>query len=143
MSKLTRRDFTKLLGAGTALGLLGLPSLSRAAYKARVLVVGGGYGGATLAKYLRLADPRIEVILFEKRDKFISCALSNEVLAGERDLASLSFGYKSLADFYGVRVVHEEVIDIDPVRPYSVALILRPPEEITEVAFEIALPTEE
>ncbi len=116
MSTLTRRDFTKLLGAGTALGLLGFPPLSHAAYKARVLVVGGGYGGATLAKYLRLADPRVEVILFEKGDKYISCALSNEVLAGERDLASLSFGYQSLADFYGVKVVHAEVTDIDPVK---------------------------
>jgi sulfide dehydrogenase [flavocytochrome c] flavoprotein subunit len=79
-------------------------------------VVGGGYGGATAAKYLRLIDPRIQVILIEKDEKFISCALSNEVLAGERTLSSLSFSYAPLAAYYGVSVVHDEVTRIDSIR---------------------------
>jgi len=116
MNTLSRRNFLAALGATAATGLLGFPVVSRGAYKARVVVVGGGYGGATAAKYLRLADPRIEVILIEKDEKFISCPLSNEVLAGERSLASLSFGYEPLAAFYGVNVVHDEVIRIDANR---------------------------
>jgi sulfide dehydrogenase [flavocytochrome c] flavoprotein subunit len=110
---LNRRKFLTLLGSTAAGGLMGFPAISHSAYRARVIVVGGGYGGATAAKYLRLADPRIEVILIEKEKKFISCALSNEVIAGERDLASLSFGYEPLTSFYGVNVVHDEVTGID------------------------------
>lgn len=113
MHTLNRRRFLTLLGSTAAGGLLGFPAISHGAYRARVIVVGGGYGGATAAKYLRLADPRIEVILIEKEKKFISCALSNEVIAGERSLASLSFGYESLTTFYGVNVVHDEVTGID------------------------------
>lgn len=115
MSQITRRSLLKLTGAMAALGVFGFPPMSRGAYRARVLVVGGGYGGATLAKYLRLANPRIEVVLIERDAQFVSCALSNEVLAGERSMESLTFGYQALSDFYGVKVVHDEVTAIDPV----------------------------
>ncbi len=73
MSQITRRSLLKMTGATAALGMFGFPLISRGAYRARVLVVGGGYGGATLAKYLRLANPRIEVILIERDPQFISC----------------------------------------------------------------------
>ncbi len=116
MSQLTRRELLKVLGAGAALGLSGFPLVSFGAYKARVLVIGGGYGGATVAKYLRLADPRMEVTLLEKDPRFVSCALSNEVLAGERKIESLSFGYEALTDFYGVKVVQDEAVAIDPIK---------------------------
>lgn len=116
MNRLSRRNFLALLGGTAATGLLGFPAACPGAYKARVVVVGGGYGGATAAKYLRLIDPRIEVILIEKDEKFISCALSNEVLAGERSLSSLSFNYEPLASYYGVSVVHDEVTRIDAIR---------------------------
>ena len=116
MNRLSRRNFLTLLGGTAATGLLGFPVAAPGAYKARVVVVGGGYGGATAAKYLRLIDPRIQVILIEKDAKFISCALSNEVLAGERTLSSLSFNYDSLAIYYGVSLVHDEVTRIDAVR---------------------------
>jgi len=116
MPQITRRSLLKLTGAMAALATFGFPPMSRGAYRARVLVVGGGYGGATLAKYLRLADPRIEVVLIEKEGQFVSCALSNEVLAGERTMESLTFGYQALSDFYGVKVVHDEVTAIDPAR---------------------------
>ncbi len=116
MPHLTRRELLKVFGASAALGLSGFPLASLGAYKARILVVGGGYGGATVAKYLRLADPRMEVTLVEKDPQFVSCALSNEVLAGERKIESLSFGYGALIDFYGVKVIHAEAVDIDPVK---------------------------
>lgn len=116
MNRLSRRNFLSLLGGTAATGLLGFPAACPGAYKARVVVVGGGYGGATAAKYLRLIDPRIEVVLIEKDEKFISCALSNEVLAGERTLSSLSFNYGALAVYYGVNVAHDEVTRIDAIR---------------------------
>ena len=116
MPHLTRRELLRLLGAGAALGLGGFPLSSLGAYKARVVIVGGGYGGATVAKYLRLADPRVHVTLIEKGRRFVSCALSNEVLAGERKLESLSFGYEALTAFYGVEVLQDEVLAIDPVK---------------------------
>ncbi len=118
MLKMTRRDFVRLLAGTTGLSLAGFPLVSRALYKARVVVVGGGFGGATAAKYLRLADPRVEVVLIEKDKQFVSCALSNEVLAGERDLESLAFGYKALEAYYGVKIVHDEVTGIDPIQKH-------------------------
>ncbi|MGB7933760.1 MAG: FCSD flavin-binding domain-containing protein [Gammaproteobacteria bacterium] len=113
MKRISRRNFLALLGSTAAAGMLGFPGAYAGTYKARVVIVGGGYAGATAAKYLRLADPLIEVILIEKKPKFISCALSNEVIAGERALESLTFGYEPLAAYYGVNVVHDEVTGID------------------------------
>jgi sulfide dehydrogenase [flavocytochrome c] flavoprotein subunit len=110
-SSITRRQFIKVAGGMAALGLAGFPMISRGA-KAQVVVVGGGYGGAIAAKYLRLADPDIDVVLIEKDAKFISCPLSNEVLGGERDLASLTFTYEGLAS-HGVKIVNAEVTEID------------------------------
>jgi sulfide dehydrogenase [flavocytochrome c] flavoprotein subunit len=116
MSAFSRRDFIKGLAAIGGLGLAPLPVNARLFPGGRVVVVGGGYGGATAAKYLRMTDPRIAVTLIEKNKEFVSCALSNEVLAGERDIDSLTFDYTSLANHYGVRVVHDRVIDVDPIK---------------------------
>jgi sulfide dehydrogenase [flavocytochrome c] flavoprotein subunit len=106
----------KLLGGAAAVGLAGVPLLSRGASKGRVVVVGGGYGGATVAKYVRLGDPTTQVTLVEKEPAFISCALSNEVLSFERTLESLTFRYQALANNRGVRVVQDEVTGIDPIK---------------------------
>ena len=99
MSKISRRDFVKLLGAGSALSAFGLagcesaPKFSSSApAKAapRVVVIGGGFGGATCAKYLRTWGPNIDVTLIEPNDKFISCPMSNTVIAGLNKLPSPS-----------------------------------------------------
>ena len=67
MSSITRRDFLKTSAATAALAGIGFPALLRAAPpKARVVVVGGGYGGAIVAKYILMADPEIRVTLIEK-----------------------------------------------------------------------------
>ncbi len=117
MTDLTRRNLIKLLGTTAGLGLAGFSPLLKAInYQARVVVIGGGYGGATIAKYLRLANPRIEVTLIEKDSNYISCALSNEVLSDERTLESLTFNYDGLAKFYGVKILHDEATEIDPVK---------------------------
>lgn len=113
---LTRRRFLAALGYSAGLGLAPATALAEEArYKARVVIVGGGYGGATTAKYLRLADPHVEVFLIEKDPEYVSCALSNEVLADERTLESLTFSYGALSAFYGVKMVQDEATEIDPV----------------------------
>jgi NADPH-dependent 2,4-dienoyl-CoA reductase/sulfur reductase-like enzyme len=79
----------------------------------RVVVIGGGWGGATAAKYIRLADPSIEVILLEPNKEFVSCPFSNLVLSGVRPLSSLTFGYDGLRR-HGVNVMHEAATAIEP-----------------------------
>ena len=105
-----RRDFLKLAGAVSLTGCA-----TAAASKARVVVVGAGYGGATAAKYLRLWDPAVEVVLVERLDGFISCPLSNLVLGGSRSMADISRGYDGLRR-RGVRVVRDDVTAVDAVK---------------------------
>ena len=77
------------------------------------MVVGGGWGGATAAKYVRLADPTIEVVLLEPNRRFVSCPFSNLVLSGVRTIGSLTFGYSGLRE-HGVKVRHETATAIEP-----------------------------
>jgi sulfide dehydrogenase [flavocytochrome c] flavoprotein subunit len=108
-----RRDFLKLLAAGAALGAV--PSLAWANQpKGRVVIVGGGYAGATAAKYLRMwGGDRLDIVLIEKSPAFISCPLSNLVLGGSKTIDELTFGFSGL-DRYGIRRVQQEVVSIDP-----------------------------
>ncbi len=111
---LCRRDFLKqlsLTAAGLAAAGMRKPAFAAAP---RVVVVGGGFGGATAAKYLRLWAPDIHVTLVERNREFISCPLSNRVLAGQVELIDLTRGYGALAAKYGINVVYEEVVAIDP-----------------------------
>lgn len=85
--------------------------------KARVLVVGGGYGGATAAKYVRLlSGQKIDVVLVEPGDAFVSCPISNLVLGGHRTIADVTTRYDSLAKQHGVRIVKDMVASIDPAK---------------------------
>jgi NADPH-dependent 2,4-dienoyl-CoA reductase/sulfur reductase-like enzyme len=79
----------------------------------RVVVVGGGWGGATASKYVRLADPSTEVILLELNKQFISCPMSNLVLSGVRTLESLTMSYDGLRR-HGVKILHERASAVDP-----------------------------
>ncbi|MCP5279023.1 MAG: FAD-dependent oxidoreductase [Thiobacillus sp.] len=117
MYNFDRRAFLKALSAASGASLLQIPHAhaAKGKTKARVVVVGGGYGGATAAKYLRLMDPGIEVTLLEREPLYTSCPLSNEVISGERDIKTLQVGYKGLQR-HGIKVVHEEVTQIDPVK---------------------------
>ncbi|MES9848348.1 MAG: FAD-dependent oxidoreductase, partial [Candidatus Thiodiazotropha sp.] len=103
--KITRRGFVKGAGAATAIGMMGTPYIALGASK-KVVVVGGGTGGATAAKYLRMADPTIEVTLIEANKNYYTCYLSNEVLGGDRSIDSIKFGYAGLGK-HGVNVVHD------------------------------------
>jgi len=110
-----RRDFLKLLAAGAAIG--GSPRLVQAGeVRGRVVIIGGGYAGATAAKYLRLwGGSRLEIVLVEKSPAFISCPLSNLVLGGSKTIDELTFAFTGL-DRYGIRRVQQEVTAVDPER---------------------------
>jgi sulfide dehydrogenase [flavocytochrome c] flavoprotein subunit len=111
---LCRRDFLKQLSV-VAAGVAAAGARARAfAAAPRVVVVGGGFGGATAAKYLRLWAPDIQVTLVERNREFISCPLSNRVLAGQVELIDLTRGYGALAGKYGIKVVYDEVVAIHP-----------------------------
>ena len=102
-----RREFLKLAGAASLAGCAtATPS------KARVVVVGGGFGGATAAKYIRKWDPSIEVVLVERESSFVSCPISNLVLGGYSSLADISRTYDALRR-QGSQVVRDEVTAID------------------------------
>ena len=108
-----RRDFLKI-AASTA--LVSLPILSKAATQAkgRIVVVGGGYAGATAAKYLRdWSNGGLDVIVVEPRSQFVSCPLSNLVLGGNKNINDLTFGYDLLKSNHGIQWVADEVVSID------------------------------
>jgi len=108
-----RRDFLKAGAAGAAFGsLAGCAGMPGTGAKARVVVVGGGYGGATAAKYVRLLDPSIEVVLIEPNEAFVSCPISNMVLGGSRTLGDITIGYRGL-ERHGVRIVRDTATAID------------------------------
>ncbi|MCL4798394.1 MAG: NAD(P)/FAD-dependent oxidoreductase [Burkholderiales bacterium] len=111
----TRRNFLHTLAAtGLAAGFW--PRALRAASRATVVVVGGGFAGATAAKYLRVWAPEIEVVLIEPNREWISCPLSNRVLAGSLSLRDLKRDYGRLAERHGVKLVHATVTQVDPAR---------------------------
>ena len=121
--RVSRRAFVSAVGAGlTGLAVSGLagcaatlrgdiaPKTGR-----RVVVVGGGWAGATAAKYVRLEDPSIEVILLEPNRQFVSCPFSNLVVSGVWTIERLTFGYDGLRR-HGVRIIHEAATAIEPDR---------------------------
>ncbi len=121
MSALTRRGFLRTSGLGLGVlaggGLAGCAASMKGDFmpKAgpRVVVIGGGWGGATAAKYVRLLDPGVEVVLIEPNRQFVSCPFSNLVLAGLRSIDSLTMGYDGLRK-HGVRIIHETASAIEP-----------------------------
>jgi NADPH-dependent 2,4-dienoyl-CoA reductase/sulfur reductase-like enzyme len=117
MANVTRRQF---LGFGLVVaGAAGCAAPLRGDFAPksgrRVVVIGGGWGGATAAKYVRLADPSVDVVLLEPNRQFVSCPFSNLVLSGVRTIDSLTRGYGGLRA-HGVRVLHAEASAIEPDR---------------------------
>jgi sulfide dehydrogenase [flavocytochrome c] flavoprotein subunit len=100
-----------LAGAAT-FGLSGCASLAGEKPIARVVVIGAGFGGATAAKYIRKWEPRIEVTLVERNEHFVSCPISNLVLAGSKRIQDITLPYDGL-DKYGVQRVRDEAVAID------------------------------
>jgi NADPH-dependent 2,4-dienoyl-CoA reductase/sulfur reductase-like enzyme len=106
-----RRDFLSL---GASLPLAAWRTRAAAA-GARVVVIGGGYGGATAARYVALARAGIDVTLVEPAQAFVSCPLSNLVLGGSRSLAEVTRGYDGLRK-HGIRVLHDRVLAVDAAK---------------------------
>ncbi len=118
-----RRDLLKASASVGALGslaaLTGCASgtSSSSAAKAKVVVVGGGYGGATAAKYVRmLSGQKVDVVLVEPQDQFVSCPLSNLVLGGSKSIGDLTTSYSALESRHGVRRVKDWVKSIDAAK---------------------------
>jgi sulfide dehydrogenase [flavocytochrome c] flavoprotein chain len=127
MERMTRRHFLKASATAVAAsGLAGCASTGDAPTAStapsdlapkrgkRVVVIGGGWGGATAAKYVRMQDPSIEVILIEPNKKFVSCPFSNLVLSGVRSIDSLTFDYDGLRKQHGVKLMHDTATAIEP-----------------------------
>ena len=108
-----RRDFMKWTAASAgAAAVSGCAAIGSGA-SARVVVVGGGYGGATAARYLRQWAPDLDVTLIERNEVFVSCPLSNLVLSGNTQINNITLGYEGLRA-HGVRLVRGEAVAIDP-----------------------------
>src|SRR6185503_11080919 len=105
-----RRDFLKIAGATSLVGCVGT-----APSKARVVVVGGGFGGATAAKYIRLWDPTVDVVLVERESTFVSCPISNLVLGGFTSMGEITRDPDGLKR-HGVQLVRDEVTAIDAAK---------------------------
>ena len=93
----SRRDFLKQAAAGASAALLPLPAIAQGA-AGRVVVVGGGFAGATCARFLKRIDPRLAVTLVEASPTFTACPFSNTVIAGLRELNAQQFGYEKVAN---------------------------------------------
>jgi sulfide dehydrogenase [flavocytochrome c] flavoprotein chain len=116
---MTRRRF--LRSASVGLGLAGGLAACAGTIKGdiapksgrRVVVIGAGWGGATAARYVRMADPSIEVVLLEPNRQFVSCPFSNLVLSGLRTIDSLTRPYDGLLR-RDIRIVNETATAIEP-----------------------------
>ncbi len=111
-----RRGFIQdSLGLSAMAALYGCSGIGKGG-KGHVVVVGGGYGGATAAKYISMwSEGGIRVTLVERNAAFVSCPISNLVLAGARELSDITVGYEGLAK-YGITVVQDEVTAVDADR---------------------------
>jgi sulfide dehydrogenase [flavocytochrome c] flavoprotein subunit len=113
---LKRRQFIQTASVGSAAGLLGLSGCATTGgvNGPKVVVVGGGYGGATAAKYVRMwSEGQIQVTLVEPNAAFVSCPISNLVIGGSKTMADITTPYDNLEKRHGVKVVRDSVTRID------------------------------
>ncbi|MCY7387974.1 MAG: FCSD flavin-binding domain-containing protein [Burkholderiales bacterium] len=114
--RIDRRTFLQWSGVTTAVaGVSALPGCAAIAGSSgpNVVVVGGGYGGATAAKYIKMWGPHINVTLIERNAQFISCPISNLVLGGFQTMQDITVSYETLQKKYGVNVVRGEAASVD------------------------------
>lgn len=108
-----RRDFLQLAALAAA-GFSFPRAVSAATTAPRVLVIGGGFGGATVAKYLKLWGGNIDVTLVDRAASHYACILSNLVVTGALPMSRITLGYGSLRTNRGVNVVQGEALSVDP-----------------------------
>lgn len=110
MTNISRRTFNGLLGAVGAASTFGITGCFGAE---RVVVVGGGFGGATAAKYLKRYNPSLDVTMIDAEKSHFTCPFSNTVLAGMNTMSFIERKFDALASKHGVKVVHGTVTMID------------------------------
>ena len=117
MMLMKRRDFLKLgAAAGSVASLYGCAVGGNKA-SGHVVVVGGGYGGATLAKYLRMwSEGGVQVTLIERNPTFVSCPMSNLVIGGFKTMEDITVSYDDLKNKWQVRVIQDEVVAVDAAK---------------------------
>ena len=116
MMLMKRRDFLKAgAAAGALAALYGCAGMGKAS--GHVVVVGGGYGGATAAKYLRMwSQGGVQVTLVERNPTFVSCPMSNLVVGGTRSMEEITVSYDGLKNTWGVRIIQDDVLAVDPAK---------------------------
>lgn len=112
MGTYSRRDFIKLIGAAGATSAVGWPLIAQAK-RGHVVIIGGGFGGASCAKYLRKLDPGIKVTLVEREKEFVTCPFSNAVLGGLYDMGFITHSYDALRQRWDIKIVHDTAVAID------------------------------
>lgn len=113
MSGISRRHFIQITGGAAAVSTLGFSNILLAGKSAgHVVIIGGGIGGATAARYIKRADPAVDVTIIEPNANYYTCFMSNEVISGERSIDSIKFGYKNLESM-SVKIVRDYATNID------------------------------
>jgi len=108
----SRRDFMKFVGVSSLFALT--PTMAKAATIPHIVVVGGGFAGATCAKYLKLwGGGSVDVTIIETNPTYVSPILSNLVLNGQKTTTNLSFTYGSYSTKYGINMIHSTVNNVD------------------------------
>ena len=108
--RISRRDFFRTGAAAAAATALTLPAFAQSA--PRVVVIGGGFGGASCARALKLIDPKLQVTLVEQNKTFTACPFSNNVIAGLRGIEKQQFGYDKVAAA-GIAVAAQAATAVD------------------------------
>jgi sulfide dehydrogenase [flavocytochrome c] flavoprotein chain len=109
MTEITRRSFTTMAAAG----LLAAPATLHAQARGRLVIIGGGLGGGSAARFARIQFPQVQVTLIEPKDRFVTCPYGNLILAGRRTLPQITHSYAGLVR-RGVRHVRDTAVAIDP-----------------------------
>jgi NADPH-dependent 2,4-dienoyl-CoA reductase/sulfur reductase-like enzyme len=112
MIRLPRRDFNRLAAASMLCGIGATDASGQA--RSRVVVIGGGIGGATIARTLAASGAPVDVTMIERKSDYVSCVFSNHYLAGLCSLGSLTHGFGTIGGRDGVTVINETVAGIDP-----------------------------
>ena len=108
----SRRDFMKFVGVSSLFAVT--PTLVKAETLPHIVIVGGGFAGATCAKYLKMwAGVSVNVTIIEENQTYVSPILSNLVLNGQKTTSDLSFTYRTLGSKYGINFVYDRVNSVD------------------------------
>lgn len=115
MSRIAPNRRRVLAGLGASALASGLALPASASIKARIVIVGGGFGGATAARFLKQLLPQAAVTLIEPNATYTACPFSNLVVGGLRDIAAQTFSYEQLAKL-GIDIARDRAVAVDPVR---------------------------